>query len=561
MARITIATGDRVALWLQTCRVQDEAKARARGALMGDLAKRMRAGHIPKAVIRSLLEHAAVRDGDALDEVVLACERLISGEAEPPVTSSTTLREFGEEWTSGKLHVRWPDHVKLKTSARDDEERLRLYVYPLIGQFPITEITLTHADLVMSSIPKERAPATRRHVAQALSRLLKLAAYPARIISASPLPEGFLPPLKNRKAKTYLYPDEDRRLLACHEVPLSHRVAYGYLAREGMRKGEASRLSWSDIDLERGAIRLDKNKTGDPRAWALSPGVARALKALHELRGRPAASLPVFGAILDEEDGHVCSRFRAHLRTAEVTRAELYERSALRIPIRIHDLRATFITISLANGKSETWVADRTGHRSSDQINGYRRAARTLQELGQGELLPLDEAIPELRPSSPSPSGGPSAPPDDRGEELTDRDQGEGLEGGGEDRTLDSRGRTRTGTPFRAADFESGALASLRSDHGENQGSRHSDRDGSHESIPIPTDLTHIPASTSVAVDRQALLRFLGLAVGDLAAAGDIAGARVAQRALGELLGATAAPGDTRADVVDLGAERRERER
>jgi hypothetical protein len=59
----------------------------------------------------------------------------------------------------------------------------------------------------------------------------------------------------------------------------------------------------------------------------------------------------------------------------------------------VHDLRATFVTLALAVGRSEAWVADRIGHRSSVMINRYRRAARTAQELGLGELLPLAEAL------------------------------------------------------------------------------------------------------------------------------------------------------------------------
>jgi AAA ATPase domain len=64
--------------------------------------------------------------------------------------------------------------------------------------------------------------------------------------------------------------------------------------------------------------------------------------------------------------------------------------------LRVHDLRATFV-LSLANGKTETWVADRTVHRSSRMTNRYRRAARSATELDLGALLPLDVAIPELR--------------------------------------------------------------------------------------------------------------------------------------------------------------------
>jgi len=64
--------------------------------------------------------------------------------------------------------------------------------------------------------------------------------------------------------------------------------------------------------------------------------------------------------------------------------------------VRAYDLRATFVTLSLANGKSEAWVSRRTGHRSSQMINRYRRIAESVAELNLGELLPLNEAIPEL---------------------------------------------------------------------------------------------------------------------------------------------------------------------
>ena len=64
--------------------------------------------------------------------------------------------------------------------------------------------------------------------------------------------------------------------------------------------------------------------------------------------------------------------------------------------MRVHDLRGTFVTLSLANGKSEAWISDRTGHKSSTMINRYKRTARTFAELQSGELESLDVAIPEL---------------------------------------------------------------------------------------------------------------------------------------------------------------------
>jgi|GEM_PF-2665124 hypothetical protein len=63
---------------------------------------------------------------------------------------------------------------------------------------------------------------------------------------------------------------------------------------------------------------------------------------------------------------------------------------------RARHLRGTFVTLALAAGRTEAWVTDRTGHRSSAMIYLYKRAARTASELGLGWLAPLDESIPEL---------------------------------------------------------------------------------------------------------------------------------------------------------------------
>ena len=94
-----------------------------------------------------------------------------------------------------------------------------------------------------------------------------------------------------------------------------------------------------------------------------------------------------------DNEARLAEVFRADLATAGIDRAELFEATANRQPIRLHDLRATFVTLALAAGRSEAWVADRTGHRSSVMINGYRRAARTAAELGLGELAPLAGAV------------------------------------------------------------------------------------------------------------------------------------------------------------------------
>ncbi|WP_437933836.1 tyrosine-type recombinase/integrase [Sorangium sp. So ce341] len=351
-----------------------------------------------------LLEQAAAREGSALRDVRIAINHLCRGEARARASGETTFAEFAERVLSGKLAEQYPDHVKAIRTADKYEQRLG-HVLDVLGPVPLVRFTLDHADHAMSRLPVHLEPGSRRNIAIVIHRLLALAAYPARIIAHNPLPRGWIPKIENNKAKGYLYPDEDQRLMRSQLVPLCFRIYYGFLTREGMRADEAGTLEWSDVDLDRGAVVLDENKTDDPRAWALSPDVVRALRAYRELW--PDNRRVFVGPKCDPLPGcHGAERFREHLQRAGVDRPELFETTESRLNIRLHDTRATFITIKLANGRTETWISDRTGHKSSGQIHHYKRAARKIAELGLGDIAPLDEAIPELRGKGGSVGGG-----------------------------------------------------------------------------------------------------------------------------------------------------------
>lgn len=295
-------------------------------------------------------------------------------------------------------------------TVADDQARLNLYILPHLRDIPLSAITLDLCDAVMSRLPTQykrgrpMSRATRRHVAQVLRRMLTLAAYPCRYIPMSPIPKGWLPRIGKPPRFPFLYPDEDAKLLACKAVPLVNRVLYGLLAREGTRgPSEALAIPIHRIDFVHGTYGLGSNKTDDARGWVLSADVARALKVwLDHFHPDPKPASLLF---LDpstgeppEDHGHLAKKFREHLLVAGVDRAELFEKSDIRRPIRAHDLRATFITLALARGKSEQWVMDRSGHTTSTMLQRYRRAARTVAEAKMTTLVPLHMAIPEFAP-------------------------------------------------------------------------------------------------------------------------------------------------------------------
>jgi integrase len=250
--------------------------------------------------------------------------------------------------------------VQLKRSADDDVSRLGKHVYPLLGPTPIDRVTLDDCERVMRSLPAKLAVATRRNVGQLITRIMTMAVYPQRLIERSPIASGFLPKNTKSKAFAYLYPDEDRQLLACTQVPLCYRVLWGFLVREGMREGEALARTWGDVDLERGAIRLDKNKTDDPRAWALDAGVVAALRAYRKhFRASSQPTDAVFVApsgVPLRKSKRLPETLRSHLTTIGLAkeRPELFVTDEHRQQFRVHDLRGTFVTVNLANGRSGT---------------------------------------------------------------------------------------------------------------------------------------------------------------------------------------------------------------
>lgn len=401
-ARIRIEGKKRRGFALLTSLSDEDAASRCRA--MALIAQRLsRAGH--SGDTEKLLEWAArVRPGGDWEAVTTVADSLCGGKAPPKEErASVTFGELATDWTSGKLHATYPDSVELKESSDTDAMRLGKWVYPLVEHIALHAFTEEHAQEVMRRIPTSKSRATRRHVGQLMTRVLNLAVYPCKYIDRSPIPKGFLPRLGKAKALAYLYPDEDRKLLACTDVPFAERLLFGLLAREGLRCEEALSLRWQHLDLVRGSIRVDINKTDDPRAWALDPGVVKALlswKAQH-----PDADPG--DRVFSEAPTRLASRFRGYLKIAGVKRAELFERTDVRRPIRAHDLRATFVTVNLANGKTESWICDRTGHSSSSMVNRYRRSARAHSELGQGNLTPLDEALatPHQRPMAVATGG------------------------------------------------------------------------------------------------------------------------------------------------------------
>lgn len=334
--------------------------------------------------------------------------------AKPTEGAAISVRDFGELWTSGELLRRHGEvrRLKLKRTARDDHNRLDKHVYPHIGSMEVSTVTERDVEVAFAKAfatavarnGKPLAPATRRHVYMVTHRLFELAIRPGRLRTTNPVTDDLLPAKGKGKLYSFLHPSELTALLRCTDIPIARRVYYAIGTYTGLRKGSLRAFTWLDIDLEHKTVMSLVNKTDTPQMFAQSdeqlPGLASLIELLRRYReycGWPSNATPVIThkQLRSKKDADA-ETLRRDLDCAGVTRAVLFEKSDRIVPLRFHDLRATFVTWARRAGKGDGWISDRTGHITRDIMERYNRAARSLADLKIDPFPDIADAIPEL---------------------------------------------------------------------------------------------------------------------------------------------------------------------
>ena len=338
--------------------------------------------------------HIAERERARVAQQMAAQSRRAAGQR-------LTVKEFGEQWTSGELYERYGEvnNLRPKASAEDDEYRLKKYVYPLIGAVPVADVTEADIEHVLNEASRKQGPQWRAktHVYQNLCRLFDLAIVPGRIRKDSPVTRYMRPGKPKPMLFGYLYPTELVALLGCALVPVGRRVLYALAVYTGLRRSSLHALTWGDLDLEHGTLMCLKSKNDLPQMFEVFPCLTKLLARWFDYQGRPKAEGAIVTAAdiagLAEHEGKV---LRADLKLAGVHRKALHETKPNTRPLRFHDLRATFVTWAFREGRGEGWISDRTGHLSATMRARYTRAARTLQDLNYKPFPDVSKAIPEL---------------------------------------------------------------------------------------------------------------------------------------------------------------------
>ena len=268
--------------------------------------------------------------------------------------------------------------VKLRPSTfKTSQGFLKNHIKPQIGGIPLADLTSLDLQRFYKHLldggrvdrieakkkPKGLAPKTVRNIHQMIGSAYNLA-MEQRLVTKNPTQGSALPKVEHKEMKTltadqlsaFFREAKDRGVFALYYIDLT----------TGLRRGELLGLKWSDIDLEKGDLRVQRQigridgkiiemplKTKN--AYRTLPLSADAISVLMQQRRKTGNSEWVFPS---PTGGPMSPDSVLHMLHRVLKRAGLPK-------VRFHDLRHTFATLALQNGVDVKTVSSMLGHYSA----------------------------------------------------------------------------------------------------------------------------------------------------------------------------------------------------
>lgn len=263
--------------------------------------------------------------------------------------------------------------TKKETTLRIDRIRIRRHINPRIGAMKVTDVTRGDIQRLMidignGNVRKDASPHTRGGKGAAARTVGLLGgifnfAVEMGFVEASPV-RGVKRYRDNRRDR-FLSPAEFARLgdvLTEREKDGGdprHIAIIRLLALTGARKNEIACLRWSELDLDRGLLRLRDSKTG-PKVIPLGVAAVELFAGL-----KPNGGKYLFP-----------DRRRPDQPTANLDWAWVgIRRKAGLDDVRIHDLRHSFASAGLASGEGLPLIGKLLGHAHIATTSRYAHLA------------------------------------------------------------------------------------------------------------------------------------------------------------------------------------------
>ncbi|MDO9551405.1 site-specific tyrosine recombinase/integron integrase [Rhodonellum sp.] len=163
---------------------------------------------------------------------------------------------------------------------------------------------------------------------------------------------------------------EVKTILQAHQN-MKHRTMLSLIYACGLRRGELLNLKLTDIDSQRGMVRINQGKGGKDRMVPISAKVIGMLREYYHY-GKPKEYL---------FEGAISGQTYSPTSLQEVLKSAV-KKSGIKKPVTLHWLRHSYATHLLESGTDLRFIQELLGHNSSKTTEIYTHVSqKSLQKI------------------------------------------------------------------------------------------------------------------------------------------------------------------------------------
>lgn len=301
-------------------------------------------------------------------------------EAAAPVGSMTLATFMADHYfPHAKVH---------KRSHKRDDQLYRLRIGPRFGHLALSAINRRDVEAFGRALLEEGlSPASSDHHLKLMRRILNLACQ-WELASTNPL-KGIPLLLVNNEVENYLDEDQTQALMDVLLSDANRSVCHIliFLISTGARLNEALTATWKNVNVEGGVWRVDATNSKSKKVRSI-PLNDSALWVLEQLPSKSKSEY-LFPSPVKAQDGKDAPY-------TTITRAWYRIRRLAGANVRIHDLRHSFASRLVCNGRSLYEVQQILGHSDPKVTMRYAHlSAKALQEAANAGSVIVPKVVPK----------------------------------------------------------------------------------------------------------------------------------------------------------------------
>lgn len=301
-------------------------------------------------------------------------------EAAPAIGSMTLAAHMAIYEKHARIH---------KRSYKRDDQLYRIRIAPKFGHLALSAINRRDVQAFHNALLDEGlSPASADHHIKLLRRVLNLAVQ-WELLEKNPL-KGIPLLMVNNEVENYLDEVQTQALLEVLKTDPNRSVCHilMFLISTGARLNEALTATWKNVSIDGGVWKVDATRSKSKKVRSI-PLNDSALWVLEQLpsKGKSAYLFPSPVKAADGKDEPYVT----------ITRAWYRIRKLAGVNVRIHDLRHSFASRLVCNGRSLYEVQQILGHSDPKVTMRYAHlSSKALQEAANAGSVIVPRVVPQV---------------------------------------------------------------------------------------------------------------------------------------------------------------------